>query len=73
MNENPCSNQDIHLLFEHRFELENTVNEPCIIRITLFMESIDDQTDHFTDAFVPENVAYGYNVVTFENLQPRPF
>ena len=28
------------------------------------------QTDHFADAFVRENVAYGYDVVmTFESLQ----
>ena len=25
-----------------------------------------DQTDHFADAFVRENDAYGYDVVTFE-------
>ena len=31
MNENPCSNQEIHVLFEHGSELENTKNEPCII------------------------------------------
>ena len=24
MNENPCSNQEIHMLFEHGSELENT-------------------------------------------------
>ena len=24
MNENPCSNQEIHVLFEHGYELENT-------------------------------------------------
>ena len=24
MNENPCSNQEIHALFEHGYELENT-------------------------------------------------
>ena len=23
-NENPCSNQEIHVLFEHGFKLENT-------------------------------------------------
>ena len=31
------------------------------------------KTDHLTDAFVRENVAYGYDVVTFESLQPTPF
>ena len=28
------------------------------------MESVADQTDYFADAFVRENVAYGYDVVT---------
>ena len=26
MNENPCSNQEIHVLFEHEFELENILS-----------------------------------------------
>ena len=38
------------------------------------MESVADQTDHFADVFVRENVAYGYDVVTtFESTQPTPF
>ena len=28
------------------------------------MESVADQTDHFTDAFARENVVYGYDFVT---------
>ena len=64
MNENPCSNQEIHMLFEHGSELENTYNEPCIICMTLYRESVVDQTDHFADVFVREHVAYGYDVVT---------
>ena len=28
----------------------------------LYTESIADQTDHFADVFVRENVAYGYDV-----------
>ena len=64
MNENPCSNQEIHALFENGSELENTSNELCIIRMTLYTESVADQTDHFADVFVRENVAYGYDVVT---------
>ena len=61
------------MLFEHGSELENTYNEPCIICITLYMESIADQTDHFDDVFVRENV-YGYdNVITFESTQQTPF
>ena len=40
----------------------------------LYMESVADQTDHFADAFVRENVGYGYNdVMMFESLQPTPF
>ena len=31
MNENPCSNQEIYMLFEHGSELENTQNEPYIM------------------------------------------
>ena len=37
------------------------------------MERIADQTDHFADVFVRENVAYGYDVMTFESTQPTPF
>ena len=73
MNENPCSNQEIHVLFEHGSELENTLNELCIICMTLYTESVADQTDHFADVFVRENVAYGYDVMTFESTQPTPF
>ena len=73
MNENPCSNQEIRVLFEHGSELENTKNEPCIIRMTLYTERIADQTDHFADVFVRENVAYGCDVMTFESKQPTPF
>ena len=52
------------MLFEHGFELENTKNQPCIICMALYTESDADQTDHFADAFVWENVAYGYDIVT---------
>ena len=31
--------------------------------MTLYTESIADQTDHFADAVVRENVAYGYDAV----------
>ena len=30
----------------------------------LYTESFENQTDHFPDAFVRENVEYGYDVVT---------
>ena len=61
------------MLFEHGSELENTLNDPCIICMTLYTESVADQTDHFADVFVRENVAYGCDVVTFESTQPTPF
>ena len=32
--------------------------------MTLYTESIEDQTDHFADVFVREKVAYDYDVVT---------
>ena len=64
MNEKPCSNLEILVLFEHGFELENTKNELCIICMTLYMESVADQTDRFAEAFVRKNVAYSYDVVT---------
>ena len=32
--------------------------------MTLYSESAADQIDHFDDAFVRENVGYGYDVVT---------
>ena len=73
MNENPCSNQEIHVLFEHGSKLENTENVPCIICMTLCTERIVDQTDHFADVFVRVNVAYGYDVMTFESTQPTAF
>ena len=64
MNENPCLNKEIHVLFEHGFDLKNTYNEPCIICMTLYTESVADQTDHFANAFVHENITYGYDIVT---------
>ena len=42
--------------------------------MTLYTESIADQTDHFVNVSVRENGAYGYDdVMTFESLQPMPF
>ena len=32
--------------------------------IDYIIKSVTDQTDHFTDAFVRENVAYGYDIVS---------
>ena len=38
--------------------------------MTLYTERVADQNDHFTDVFVRENVAYGYDVMTFDSTQP---
>ena len=38
----------------------------------LYMKSFTDQNDHFADVFVRENVALGYDVVTFKSTQPTP-
>ena len=62
MNQNPCSNQVIHVLFEHGFELENTKNEPCIICMTLYTESVVDQTDHFAHVLFAKTL---HTVMTF--------
>ena len=74
MNENPCSNQQMRVLFEQGFKLLNTSNKPRVIYTTLYAESTEDQTHYFVDAFVREIGAYGYDVVmTFESLQSAPF
>ena len=39
--------------------------------MTLYTESVADQTAHFADAFVREHVAHGYDVVTM--LWPSKF
>ena len=39
--------------------------------MTLYAESAADQTGHFADAFVPDNVVHGYDVVTFESFTFR--
>ena len=41
--------------------------------MTLYTESAADQTDHFANVFVRENVVHGYDVMTFESTQPTPF
>ena len=32
--------------------------------MALYTESVADQTGYFVDAFVHENVVYGFNIVT---------
>ena len=50
MKENPFSNQEFPMLFEHGFKLENTLNEPRVICMTLYTKSVVDQTDQFAAA-----------------------
>ena len=51
-----------HVLFEHDFYLTKP-----------FWESVSALTDHFADAFVRENFARVYDVVTFESLTLTSF
>ena len=42
--------------------------------MTVYTESVADQTDHFANVFVRKNVAYCYDdVMMFESTQPMPF
>ena len=67
---NEAHAQEIHVLFEHGFTLQIST----VIYMTLYAESAVDQTDHFADAFVHENIWYVYDVVmTLESLQSTPF
>ena len=65
MMENPCSNQEIHVLFEHGFKLENFQNKPQVICMTSYMESVADHTDHFPDAFVCEMLCTAMTLFLF--------
>ena len=40
MNRNPCSNQEIHVLFDHEFKLENTLNEPVSYLTDLIIRKV---------------------------------
>ena len=44
---------------EQSIKLGITLNEPLVIYMTLYKESVSGQTDHFADAFVRENFAHG--------------
>ena len=41
--------------------------------MTLYTENVADQTDHFADAFVGENIMFDYDVVAWESTQPTQF
>ena len=46
MNQNPSSNLEVHTLFEHGFQLENTPN--CLHDMK--RESVEAWIDHFANA-----------------------
>ena len=46
---------------------------PALFAWRYIRNAYADQTDHFADVFVRENVAYGYDVMTFDSSQPTPF
>ena len=56
MNENPCSNHEIHVLFEHGFCFCFLYNEPRFVCL-IYTESNAARTDHYVDVFGRENVA----------------
>ena len=39
--------------------------------MSLYMQSVADQTNHLANAFVRVSVAYGYDVVTFESQRKK--
>ena len=61
MNEYPCSNQEIHALFEHWFKLENTENELELMKV-LQTRLVDIIWSMFL-----------FKRYQFESLQPIPF
>ena len=60
--QNPCSNHEIHALFEHGFYLTNPIwTLICLHNVT--GESVAAMADHFADALNRENVACVNDVV----------
>ena len=47
-------------MFEHGFYLKKSLNWALILMHDVTLESVAAVTDHFTDAFVRENVARVY-------------
>ena len=60
--QNPCSNHEIHRLFEHGFYLKS-LNRALICMHDVTRENAAAVTDRFVDAFVGENFAGIYEVV----------
>ena len=71
MNQNPCSNHEVHMLFEHEFYLTRLKMSSGLYDVT--QEIVAAQTAQLVDYVVCENVALNYDIVThimtFECLQ----
>ena len=63
MNENQCSNHEIHMLFEHRFKCTMLKMSPDLFDIT--RESIPAWTDHYINVNVCKNIT---GVMTFDAI-----
>ena len=57
---NPYSNHEIHALFENGFFKYKSLKLALICMHDVTLKSVAAVTDHFTDAFVRENVARVY-------------
>ena len=72
----PCSNHEIHVLFEHGFYLKKP-KKALIGMHDVTLESVAAVTDHFADAFVRENVARVYMTLwrrnDVRNIDVAPF
>ena len=74
--QNPCSNHEIHVLFEHGFYLKKPYWALiCMHDVTLIC--VAALTGHFADAFVRENVTRVYMTLWWRNdvrkLTKTPF
>ena len=67
MNRNPCSNQEIHVLFEsqfdHVFKLENTLNEPVSYLHDLIIRKVLQNRQSISPIFLCAKKLH-YNGVT---------
>ena len=64
--QNPYSNHEIHVLFEHGFTWKS-LNWALICMHDVTLECVAAVTDHFADAFVRENVARVYMTLLRRN------
>ena len=73
MNENPCSNHEIHVLFEHGFNLTILKISPDLF-VRHQTKSVAARTDHYVDVFVHQKCCTHYDVVMIlESLTPTQF